>query len=190
METIEKNVGVNLGLSPDEKQELLDIVKKTIDEVSHGKTPSRITSSAQKLMENRGAFVTLHKRGMLRGCIGALQASKPLFLTVQEMAEAACSRDPRFRPVTADELKFIDYEISVLTPFERLTDIASIKVGLHGLLIRKGARSGLLLPQVASERNWDVETFLRETCRKAGLHPEAWKDGDTEIYAFSADVFS
>ncbi|MDD3473282.1 MAG: AmmeMemoRadiSam system protein A [Syntrophaceae bacterium] len=189
MSKTEAKVGVDLGLTAQEKKELLEIVKKTVEEVSNGKRPSEINAPMNKLLEKRGAFVTLHKRGMLRGCIGALQASKPLYLTVQEMAEAACSRDPRFRPVTPEELKFLDYEISVLTPFEPVEDIKDIKVGLHGLLVRKGARSGLLLPQVASERNWDVETFLKETCRKAGLHPEAWRERDTQIFMFSADVF-
>ncbi len=189
MNTDEKRVGVDLGLTAEEKKELLEIVKKTVGEVSHGKKPSKIDSTLQGLKEKRGAFVTLYKRGMLRGCIGALQASRPLYLTVQEMAQAACSQDPRFRPVNPDELKFLDFEVSVLTPFELVKDVSDIKVGLHGLLIRKGSRSGLLLPQVASERNWDVETFLRETCRKAGLPPEAWKEPDAEIYSFSADVF-
>lgn len=189
MVTMDRKVGTDLGLTAEDKKELLDIVKKTVEEVCEGKKLSRIASKSERLSEKRGAFVTLHKRGMLRGCIGALQASQPLCFTVQEMAAAACSRDPRFRPVAPDELKYIDYEISVLTPFELVKDIADIKVGLHGLLIRKGSRSGLLLPQVASERNWDVDTFLRETCRKAGLQPDAWKDSDTEIYIFSADVF-
>lgn len=189
MSKTEAKVGVDLGLTAQEKKELLEIVKKTVEEVSNGKRTSEINVPTNKLLEKRGAFVTLHKRGMLRGCIGSLQASKPLYLTVQEMAEAACSRDPRFRPVTPEELKYLDYEISVLTPFEPVEDIKDIKVGLHGLLVRKGARSGLLLPQVASERNWDVETFLKETCRKAGLHPEAWRERDTQIFMFSADVF-
>ena len=186
---MEKKVGVDLGLTSEDKKQLLEIVKQTVDEVSHGKRLSKLTPTTEKLSELRGAFVTIYKRGMLRGCIGSLQASKPLYLTIQEMANSACSQDPRFRPVASDELKYLDYEVSVLTPFELVKDVTDIKVGLHGLLIRKGVRSGLLLPQVASERDWDVETFLRETCRKAGLHAEAWKDSDTEIYMFSADVF-
>ncbi len=186
---MEKKVGVDLGLSIEEKKILLDIVKKTVEEVSSGKKPSKIFPETERLSENRGAFVTLYKRGMLRGCIGSLQASRPLYATVQEMAQAACSQDPRFRPVSPDELSYLEYEVSVLTPFQRVQDIDDIKVGLHGLLIRKQSRSGLLLPQVASERGWDTQTFLNETCRKAGLPPDAWKDGDTEIYFFSADVF-
>ncbi len=186
---MEKKVGVDLGLTSEEKARLLEVVKQTVEEVSQGKNVSKIDPFTERLSEPRGAFVTIYKKGMLRGCIGSLQASRPLYLTIQEMAQSACSHDPRFRPVATDELKYLDYEVSVLTPFERVENVEDIKIGLHGLLIRKGARSGLLLPQVASERDWDVETFLSETCRKAGLHPDAWKENDTEIYAFSADVF-
>lgn len=186
---MDKKVGVDLGLTPEEKAQLIDLVKQTVEEVSHGKGLSKTGSVSGTLSEPRGAFVTIYKRGMLRGCIGSLQASRPLYATVQEMAQSACSQDPRFRPVTPDELKYLEYEISVLTPFQLVKDVSEIKIGLNGLLVRKGVRSGLLLPQVASERNWDVDTFLQETCRKAGLHPDAWKDTDTEIYMFSADVF-
>jgi AmmeMemoRadiSam system protein A len=106
------------------------------------------------------------------------------------MAQAAAFRDPRFRPVEEEELPLLDLEISVLTPFEEIDDPEQIQVGLHGILIRKGYISGLLLPQVATERNWDRMTFLEEACRKAGLPRNAWKDPDTKIYVFSADVFS
>ena len=186
---MEKKVGVDLGLTSEEKARLLEIVKQTVEEVSQGKKVSKVDPFTERLLEPRGAFVTIYKKGMLRGCIGSLQASKPLYLTIQEMAQSACSHDPRFRPVAADELEYLDYEVSVLTPFERVGNVEDIKIGLHGLLVRKGSRSGLLLPQVASERDWDVETFLGETCRKAWLPPQAWKENDTEIYAFSADVF-
>ncbi len=105
------------------------------------------------------------------------------------MAIAAALHDTRFMPVTADELPYIDLEISVLTPFQEISSPEEITVGIHGLLISKGNRSGLLLPQVASERGWDRITFLEETCRKAGLPKDAWKEEDTRIYVFSADVF-
>jgi AmmeMemoRadiSam system protein A len=126
---------------------------------------------------------------MLRGCIGSLDASDPLYLTVEEMAQAAAFRDPRFRPVSEDELPYLDLEISVLTPMREIDDQDEIEVGKHGIMIKKGRLSGLLLPQVASERNWDRITFLEETCRKAGLPRDAWKDKETKIYVFSADVF-
>jgi AmmeMemoRadiSam system protein A len=126
---------------------------------------------------------------MLRGCIGSFDTGQPLYKTVQEMAEAAAFRDPRFRPVREDELPYIELEISVLTPLSQITEPEQIEVGLHGIMIRKGFQAGLLLPQVATERNWDRVTFLEETCRKAGLPKDAWKDEDAEIYVFSANVF-
>jgi AmmeMemoRadiSam system protein A len=105
------------------------------------------------------------------------------------MAVAAAFRDPRFPPVRKDQLKDLSLEISVLTPLRKTADVDDIEVGTHGLYIRRGGRAGLLLPQVATEYGWDRGTFLRETCRKAGLAPEAWRDPETEIFLFSADVF-
>jgi len=141
------------------------------------------------LEEKRGAFVSLKKRGRLRGCIGFIEAKKPLAKTVEEMAIAAAFQDPRFEPLKKEELKDLRLEISVLTPLRRIADVGEIEVGVHGLYIRKGGCAGLLLPQVATEYGWDRDTFLRETCCKAGLAPDAWRDRDTEIYHFSADVF-
>ena len=105
------------------------------------------------------------------------------------MAVAAAFEDPRFSPVTADELKELDVEISVLTPFRKIENIEEIQVGVHGLYMKKGFYSGLLLPQVATEYHWDRKTFLEQTCRKAGLPSTAWQDKDIEIYIFSADIF-
>ena len=105
------------------------------------------------------------------------------------MAIAAAFNDPRFPPLNPDELRDVTLEISVLSPLKIINDIREIEVGIHGLYITKGFHSGLLLPQVATEYKWDRLTFLEETCHKAGLHPNAWKDKDTKIYIFSADVF-
>ena len=105
------------------------------------------------------------------------------------MAISAAFQDPRFEPMSAKELEDLDIEISVLTPMKPVTDINEIEVGKHGLMIVKDYYSGLLLPQVATEYGWDRETFLEHTCMKAGLPVNAWKDSDTKIYAFSADVF-
>jgi AmmeMemoRadiSam system protein A len=105
------------------------------------------------------------------------------------MAEAAAFRDPRFTPVTEKELSDLDIEISVLTPLKKITDVREIEIGKHGIYIKKGWLSGLLLPQVATEYGWDGETFLENTCMKAGLPTTAWQDKDTEIYIFSADIF-
>jgi AmmeMemoRadiSam system protein A len=141
------------------------------------------------LKENRGAFVTLNKHGQLRGCIGTIQPSRPLYQVVEEMAAAAAFEDSRFDPLTVQELKDLELEISVLTPLQRVKNIQEIEIGKHGLYIKKGFYSGLLLPQVATDYNWSRQTFLEETCRKAGMDRNAWKEKGTEIYMFSADIF-
>jgi AmmeMemoRadiSam system protein A len=185
-----ENKNTESGLSDKDKTFLLKLAKETIEcKVKGTKCPDyKITSEVLK--ENRGAFVTIKKHGDLRGCIGYIQAIKPLYQTVQEMAEAAALKDPRFEPVKKEELKDLEIEISVLTPLKRITDVSQIQVGTHGILLRRGYYSGLLLPQVATENNWDRKTFLEQTCFKAGMYDkECWKDKDTEIYIFSADVF-
>jgi len=189
MSAEKKPVGTDLGLSDQEKETLRGIARRVIETKSSGKPVPFVSPSGEKLAEKRGAFVSLYKKGMLRGCIGSFEAGRPLYKTIEEIAEAAAFRDPRFRPVTEDELPFVELEISVLTPLTQIKDTEQVQVGVHGLMVRKGFQSGLLLPQVATERNWDRVTFLEETCRKAGLPKDAWKDNDTEIYVFSADVF-
>jgi AmmeMemoRadiSam system protein A len=133
--------------------------------------------------------VTLKKRGHLRGCIGYIKAVKPLWETVQEMAVAAAFHDPRFPSLMPDEVQDLTFEVSVLSPLKRIKDINEIEVGKHGLYIVRGYNSGLLLPQVAAEYKWNRESFLNETCYKAGLPAQAWMDEETEIYTFSADYF-
>ncbi|MFH1069293.1 MAG: AmmeMemoRadiSam system protein A, partial [Candidatus Glassbacteria bacterium] len=141
------------------------------------------------LAEKRGAFVTIKERGQLRGCIGMIVGMRPLVETVSEMAVAAAARDPRFNPVTVDELALLEVEISALSPITPVGDVSRIQVGRDGLIVRRGQFQGLLLPQVATEYGWDRDTFLAQTCRKAGLPPDAWKLKDTEISSFSAEVF-
>jgi AmmeMemoRadiSam system protein B/AmmeMemoRadiSam system protein A len=182
-------VGVDLGLTAAEKTALLELAKKTIEAKCRGDNAPAPEAKSPALSELRGAFVTLHKRGRLRGCIGHIQARQPLVKTVTEMAVAAAFDDPRFPPLRAEELKEIDIEISVLTPLRRITDVREIQVGTHGIYIRREGHSGLLLPQVATEWRWDRTTFLEHTCEKARLPKDAWKDEETEIYVFSADVF-
>jgi len=143
----------------------------------------------EALMQERGAFVTLKKRGQLRGCIGYDAPIKPLCLAVRDVAAFAAVRDQRFRPVTAGELPELEYEVSVLSPLRRVLDVRQIRIGQHGLVVRKGEQEGLLLPQVATERGWDTTTFLEQTCRKAGLAPNAWQDEATDVFLFSALVF-
>jgi len=178
-----------MELTEKDKNALLDLAKNTIAAKLNKKDMPQIAVDSAILKEKRGAFVTLKKRGHLRGCIGYIKAVKPLRETVQEMAIAAAFHDPRFPALKAEELKDLSFEISVLSPLSRIKDVSEIEVGKHGLYIINGYNSGLLLPQVAVEYKWDRETFLRETCHKAGLPAQAWQDEATEIYIFSADYF-
>jgi AmmeMemoRadiSam system protein A len=136
-----------------------------------------------------GAFVTLRAGGRLRGCIGHIAATRPLADTVKEMAISSAFEDPRFPPLREAEWGQVRIEISALSPFEHITDVACIQVGVHGILVRKGPRSGLLLPQVATEQGWDRDTFLTQTCYKAGLPGDAWRSADVRLEIFSALVF-
>jgi AmmeMemoRadiSam system protein B/AmmeMemoRadiSam system protein A len=185
----EKKVGVDLGLNDQEKKTLHHIAKTVIENKVRGKPVPEFKVESPILKENRGAFVTINKKGQLRGCIGYIEGRGPLHKTIEEMAEAAAFRDPRFMPVTEKELPELDIEISVLTPLKKITDVNEIEVGKHGIYIKKGWFSGLLLPQVATEYGWDRKTFLEHTCQKAGLPSNAWKEKDIEIYIFSADIF-
>jgi len=178
-----------MELTTKEKDTLLDIAKKTIVAKVNNKDLPKLNMDSETLREQRGAFVTLKKRGHLRGCIGYIKPVKPLGETVQEMAVAAAFHDPRFPSLKSEEVKDLTFEISVLSPLKRIKDINEIEVGKHGLYIVRGYNSGLLLPQVAVEYKWDRETFLQETCHKAGLPAQAWTDKETEIYIFSADYF-
>jgi AmmeMemoRadiSam system protein A len=135
-----------------------------------------------------GVFVTLHRHGKLRGCIGYLEACKPLLASVQEMAVAAAFGDPRFPPLREDEVADLDIEISVLSPMHRIKNIDEIQVGRDGIYLERGGCRGLLLPQVATEYGWDRLTFLKQTCTKACLPQDAWQDPATRIYIFSAKI--
>jgi uncharacterized protein len=134
------------------------------------------------------AFVSIHIDGQLRGCIGHLAADQPLSVVVARCAVAASSEDPRFAAVTAEEVDRLDIEISVLGPLEPIAGAADIEIGRHGLVIEQAWSRGLLLPQVAIEWKWDAETFLAQTCRKAGLPIDAWKRG-AKLFRFEAEVF-
>lgn len=177
-------------LSGEDKLFLLTLVRKIIDAECRGGKPAAEPSGSPIMDEPRGAFVTLKKKGRLRGCIGYIEAIKPLFTTIREMAHAAAFNDWRFPPVTAAEVPELEIEISVLSPVREITDTSEIEVGRHGIIITRGANRGLLLPQVATEWGWDRDTFLRETCRKAGLPMDAWEKKGTKIEIFSAEIFS
>ena len=175
--------------SREEKVFLHKLARGAIDHRLIGKPLPSLEEGTPRLGEKRGAFVTLKRQGQLRGCIGYTQAVKPLNRTIMEMAQAAAFQDPRFPPLTQKELADLEIEISVLTPFRQIRDVAEIAVGKHGLFLERGGRSGLLLPQVATEYHWDRETFLEHTCLKAGLPRDAWKDKETRIFVFSAEIF-
>ena len=136
----------------------------------------------------RGAFVTIHCRGDLRGCLGRLDTDQPLAHTVVQLAASVSDSDPRFDPVRPGELETLDVEISVLTPDREVASIADVEVGRHGLIVEQGGRRGLLLPQVATEYGWDAQTFLSHTCLKATLPADAWRQG-ARILIFEAQVF-
>ena len=182
--------GAVTGLTEGDKQILLDLVRKTIEAMLESAAVSEPADLPERLKKERGAFVTLKKHGRLRGCIGYIEARKPLYKTIEEMASAAAFNDPRFPPLKKEEWKDITIEISVLSPLKEILDFKEIKVGRHGLYIVRGGRGGLLLPQVATEYDWDSMTFLKETCHKAGLPSDAWKEEDTRTFIFSADIFS
>lgn len=185
----ERRAGIDLGLTEDEKQRLRQIATTVIEHRILDKPVPEFEISSPRLNEHRGAFVTLHKKGQLRGCIGHIRGDQPLYQTVAEMAEEAAFNDPRFSPVSKEELGDLDIEISALTPLKRIEVVEEIEVGKHGIYIEKGFFRGLLLPQVATEYGWDRATFLEQTCYKAGLHKDAWKEKDTKIHIFSADIF-
>jgi len=179
-----------MSISEADQKQLLALARASIRAHLTGEAIPSLEGASPLLCENRGVFVSLHRRGHLRGCIGYLEAVKPLGQSVVEMAAAAAFHDPRFRPLGKEELADLDVEISVLTPMQRLEKVENIEVGKHGLYIEKGSCRGLLLPQVAVEYRWDRTKFLEQTCCKAGLPPQAWKDPDTRIYTFTADIFS
>jgi len=184
-----RKAGVDLGLSAEEKEKLREVAFHAIRCRCMGEAMPDIAVEAPRLKEPGAAFVCIHKGKDLRGCIGMIEARAPLWETIKRMAVEAAFGDPRFCAIAGDELDKIDIEISVLTPMRRIGDLSEIEIGKHGLFIRRGIRSGLLLPQVATEHNWNREQFLKWTCNKAGLPEEAWKDEDVELYVFSADVF-
>jgi AmmeMemoRadiSam system protein A len=177
------------GLTDYEKEILHKIAEESIKSKLFNKPFNFEYKITDNLSQERGAFVTLHKNGSLRGCIGYIVPVAPLHETVKQMAVAAAFDDPRFPPLSEEELKNINIEISALTPLKKINDINEIQVGKHGILIKKGFASGVLLPQVATDYNWDRLTFIEQTCMKAGLTENCWREKDTEIYIFSAEIF-
>ncbi|MDD5644483.1 MAG: AmmeMemoRadiSam system protein B [bacterium] len=180
-------------LNREEKKILLDLAKKTIEECVKGRKISGTEDYGKvsgRLKEKSGVFVTLTKKGRLRGCIGYIEPVEPLYKAVMNMAVNASTRDFRFNPVTEDELNDIEIEISVLTPPEKVSGPGEFAPGEHGIIIKKGPNQAVFLPQVAPEQGWDRETTLNHLCVKAGLPAGEWKKSGMEFYVFEAVVFS
>jgi AmmeMemoRadiSam system protein A len=177
-------------LDANQRRQLLQIARDSIAAVFAGRAPEvRAEEYDEVLQRPAGAFVTLTLEGDLRGCIGSIHPVAPLAQAVSVSALNAAFRDPRFAPLSRAEFARVAIEVSVMGPIETVRKIEEIEPGRDGLIITRGRNSGLLLPQVATEFGWDRETFLRQTCVKAGLAPESWKLPDCRIERFSAEVF-
>ncbi len=180
-------------LNDGQKKRLIDIARKTMEAyIKEGKI-TEFEEEDPALLKVQGAFVTLRKGsaggGELRGCIGNIIGQEPLYLTVRDMAIESATRDPRFTPVTAAELKDIKIEISVLSEPKAVTKVDEIKMGTHGVILKQGFSSAVYLPQVATETGWTRDEFLANLSHKAGLPPNAWKEKRTELFTFTAQVF-
>ncbi len=175
------------GIAAADGERLVRLARETIAHALH-RGPAPELPRGGVFDEPRGAFVTLERGGRLRGCIGRIVSPAPLAETVRDMALAAAFEDPRFPPLEGDEFDDIDVEVSVLTPPAPI-DPADVEPGRHGLIVERGLQRGLLLPQVATDHGWDRETFLDQTCVKAGLAPGDWRRPDTRVLAFEAEVF-
>ena len=176
-------------LNKKQQKFLLELARRAIQQYLESGKTLEIKIEDEELKEKRGAFVTLKVNDQLRGCIGYPFPYKPLYETILEVAVSAATQDFRFQPLNLEELPETKIEISVLSLPKPVKQIKEIEVGKHGIIISKGLNKGLLLPQVPLEWNWDLETYLRHSCLKAGLEEDAWKKG-ARIEIFSAQVFS
>ncbi len=168
---------------------LLEVARRALKLAVEGHEAQEDLPEWEALKEPGGAFVTLRRRGRLRGCIGQLPSREALVRVVAYCAKAAALEDPRFEPVRAEEVAAMEVEVSVISALEEIAP-DRIETGKHGLVVGKGWQRGVLLPQVATEHGWTAERFLEEACVKAGLEPDAWRDAATRIQAFTAEVFS
>jgi AmmeMemoRadiSam system protein A len=191
---IEETTGTNL--TGDERAFLRELARRAVSAAAHGEAapdPEALARErglplSERLRGRRGAFVTLHEGDHLRGCIGMIEGHLPLVHTVVDNARAAAVDDPRFPPVTPDELSNITIEVSALTPLRAVDGPDGIEVGRHGVLLQKHGRQAVFLPQVATEQGWDLPTTLSHLCRKAGLPADAWREG-ADLHVFEAEVF-
>ena len=184
--------GLRHAMNETQKHELLRIARDTVRAVVTDKVPPRPSSDDPALTARCGCFVTLKNHDRLRGCIGQFVSDVPLIDMVVQMAKASATSDPRFLadPIVSKELNDLDIEISVLSPLEKTDDPLSLRLGTDGIYIRRGRATGCFLPQVATETGWTKEQFLSYCCaHKAGLPADAWKDPQTEVSLFTAEVF-
>lgn len=178
------------ALTLEQRRRLLAIARRALFDGLRQPARPLEPPSDPDLPARGGAFVTLLRGAELRGCVGRIHSTDPLAQTVHEMALRAARDDPRFEPVTLSELDQIRIEISVLSEAEPLRRLDRIRLGIDGLIVSSGPHRGLLLPQVATQNGWDRETFLSQTCVKAGLDPNAWRSECTRLKRFQAQVFS
>jgi AmmeMemoRadiSam system protein A len=174
-------------LTEDDKQLLKKIARDSIEH--HMESRRYVPPQTERLEARRGAFVCVYVGDRMDGCMGQVRGRDPLYQSVADLAVAAAFEDPRFEPLQAADLPKLRIEISLLSRLERVKEVREIVVGRDGLMIRLDMHSGLLLPKVATEYNWNTETFLEQVCLKAGLPKNAYKDKAAEIYKFTADVF-
>jgi len=181
-----------MELTLKEKQILVSLARNCIKKIFYDNVEIENTVFRDyPLLESKsGAFVTLTIEKRLRGCIGYIISDKPLIKTVEEAAQQAALHDPRFTPLTKEEFDLVDLEISILSEPFPMNSYEDIVVGIHGLILREGGRSGLLLPQVPIEHNFNKEEYLNALCQKAGLSPGYWKEKQLNLEAFTAQVFS
>lgn len=178
-----------MELNEQQRQTLLDLAYESIVQYLSTRQTPAVAFTDPALLQPCGAFVTLHRHGNLRGCIGHIIADQPLYQVVQQMAVSAAVYDPRFNSMSLSETENLDVEISALSPMQTITNPEELIVGTHGILISKVGHRGLLLPQVATEQHWDRYTLLEAVCQKAGLPSGGWKHG-AHLQVFSAIIFS
>ena len=174
-------------MTDDERRRAVSLARRAL-EARVRRTPAPSAERGGEFDRHAGAFVTIYANGELRGCLGRIDTRWPLGRTIAHLGEAVADEDPRFPAVVPAELSAIDVEVSVLTPERDVRRLEEIEVGRHGLIVEQGVRLGLLLPQVATGRNWSAREFVEQTCVKAGLPRDAWERG-ARLLVFEAEVF-
>ncbi len=178
-------------LNPAQKIKIIDIVRKTLIQYTKKGKAYLPKIEDSELKEKKGVFITLRKRGVLRGCVGCIESSLPLYLEARDMAIAAASQDPRFPPLAESELENLQIEVSVLSSLKKVKNPDEIILGEHGVLVKKNSQTGVFLPQVARETGWQREEFMNNLClNKAGIRPDSWKNGGCDIFIFRVEAFS